>query len=304
MFGMLNRPQGNDSPAEEAKETVTLETPEVETTSESVADKTAEEDTTQEATTQDEGSEDQESSDAETDDGDDTETDEVKKPSKGIEKKFKKFTQRLASKDQEIEYWKKAAMGNPQGNQSTQTQTAIPDKKPVFADYNDLEAFTEASIEYGVKKALAETGQRQQVDNVIKTYETRVKEFSKVNPDFNDVMNEFQEDYGNMQCPEIVQVAMESEVGPALAYYLASNTDEVDRIVALPPYRRLIELGKLEDKVAKPATKPVVVEAKKISKAAPPIEAVKGSTKVANYDLRSDDDYEVWVKKREASLRK
>lgn len=288
MFG-----QFNDSPVVETKTAPTEqegETTKVEVESETT--ESVEEQAAQETTTEDTDSEDSDVQEAE-----DTDTEEVKKPKKGFEKRIERFNHKLSQKDQEIEYWKKAAMG---GSQGVVQPVQAPQGKPTFAEYNDIETYTEALTDWKVSQALSKVTETQQVKNVVDGYAARLNEFKKVTPDFQDVMDEFVDEYGDRPIQEVVQVAMESEVGPAIAYYLAKNTSEVDRIALLPPHRRLLELGKLEERLSKATTqqKEVVPETKKISKAPAPIESVKGSGRVETNDIYADLPYEQWVKIR------
>ena len=225
---------------------------------------------------------------------DTTSSDNEKKSGKGFEKRIERFNKKLAAKDAELEYWKNAAIGK--GTQpAAQSTVTTTEAKPKFSDYNDLEAYTEALTDWKMDNKLRDVRAQQSTQTVQQTYQERVKEFTKTQPDFQNVMAEFQEDYGHVQIPEVVQVAFESEVGPQLAYYLATHTNEVDRIAALPPHRRLIELGKIEDKVSQ-ASKPVT---KVVSKAAAPLTPAKGTGKVTTKDIYNDDiPYSEWVKLR------
>ena len=271
--------------------------------SESAPEANAETERTEQAASNDEVSETDETQSSE---DSDTDTEIVKKPKKGFERRIEKFNQRLQQKEAELNYWREQALRGTQ-TQQPQQQPASNDK-PKFSDYNDIEAYTEAVTEWKLNRALSEYQAQTQVQSVAKTYEQRLSEFKKETPDFDDVMAEFVEDYGDVQVPEIVQVAMESDVGPKIAYYLAQNTDEVERIAKLPPHRRLIELGKLEDRLAKPVateTVPEVKPVKKVTSAAAPVKPVRGSGKVESNDLSDPNlSYSEWLKRREASLKK
>lgn len=287
MFGTftgVNNP--NDSSAEEVKSAPVDETGEIEVESETT--ETVEDESSQETTTDEQSSEDTEDEDAK--------AEEVKKPKKGFERRIERFNQKLSAKDQEIEYWKKAAMG---GNQSVvqPVQEPVNTGKPSYNDYDSIESYTEALTDWKVNQALSKVTEKQQVESVVGNYTKRLEEFKKTTPDFQDVMDEFVEEYGDKPIQEVVQVAMESEVGPAIAYYLAKNTSEVDRIALLPPHRRLLELGKLEERLSKPDVK-IQVATKKVSSAPEPIESVKGKGKVNTNDIYADLPYEQWVKVR------
>ena len=287
MFGSFPATNvANDSPVK-AENAVVADEQKAENVQESVPEENVESGTEDSGTTSDESSE----------VSDDTKTEEeVRKPKKGFERRIEKFNQKLSAKEQEIEYWKKVALEG--GVKTTPTDQTDPQGKPQFSQFNDIEAYTEALTDWKLSHSLAQVQQRSQIENTAKTYNERLTEFKKTTADFEEVMAEFVEDYGDVTVPEIVQVAMESEVGPQLAYHLAKNPDEVERIAGLPPHRRLVE-----GRMSKPVEKQV--ETKKISKAAAPVQPVKGSGKVESVDLRDPNvSYTEWVKRREASLKK
>lgn len=300
MFGSFS-----DSPVSKETTAAPVETTEVkstgETVQESVPEEKVEASTEAETTSQDEASED--SSD-DTDTEVDTEVDNSKKPKKGFEKRIERFNQRLSEKEREIEYWKKVALEQQGGKQQATQQPVVRTEAPKFDDYATIEDYTNALTDWKLEQAMARMQQNTAVQKVAETYDQRLAEFKKSAQDFDQVMGEFVEEYGTLEVPEIIQVAYESDVGPQLAYYLAKNPAEVDRIAKLPSHRRLIELGKLEDKVATPVAKPVV-EQKKVSKAAAPVAPVKGTGKVESLDLNDPNlSYTEWVRRREAALKK
>ena len=210
-------------------------------------------------------------------DNDDTEIETEKKSKKGFEKRIERFNKKLATKDAELEYWRNAAMGVK--TPETQTQVQPTADKPKFADFNDLETYTEAVTDWKLNNALRDMEAKQSAKSVATTYNQRVVEFAKSTPDFQDVVNDFQAEYGNSLPPEIIQAAMDSDVGPQMAYFLANNTDEVDRIAALAPHRRLIELGKIEDRLSNTGVKETR-KPPKLSKAPAPITSEKGNAPV------------------------
>lgn len=173
----------------------------------------------------------------------------------------------------EIEYWKNAALGKTNAEPVATRQPQI-ESKPVLANYNDFESYTEALIDGKIAQRLTEANQQTAVRQVQSTYQTRAQEFAKTVTDFGPVVQDFLETYKNVEVPELPTIVYESEVGPALVHYLAKNDHEMERIIDLPSHRRLIELGKLEDKLktAKSVTPP------KASKAPAPIVPEKGST--------------------------
>lgn len=232
---------------------------------------------------------------------DTSESEKTAKPRRGFERRIERMNQKLAQREQELDYWRGLAL---KSNLPETPQSApVPTGRPQFADYNDIESYTEALTDWKFNQQMAEFRAQTNLQSVTQTYEQRLADFRQKQPDFDQVMNDFIADYGDEQVPEIVEVALESEQGPALAYYLAQNTDEVERIKSLPPRRRLLELGKIEDRLAKPAARPV--EPQKISRAAPPVKPVRGSSPAEVTDLRDPSlSYSEWVKRREAQLKK
>ena len=238
--------------------------------------------------------------------GEDEDDSESKKPKRGFAKRIERFNQKLSAKEAEIEYWKQVALkGGPQEQQST-AGIAVSQDKPKFSDFNDIEAYAEALTDWKLQRSLSQVQQQTAIMQTAKTYEGRLEQFKQHTPDFDDVMSEFVEDYGNMNVPEVIQVAMESDVGPQLAYHLAKNTNEFERIAKLPPHRRLLELGKLEDKISSQSQKSAPVrETKKVSEAPKPVQPVKGNGKVESLDLSDPNiSYSEWLKRREASLKR
>ena len=253
----------NTAPEQDSGEIVEQTTPESDT------GENATEVTTEASTENDSG---QEESEANTEDD--------KKSGKGFEKRIERFNRRLAEKEAEIEHWRKAALaqsGNTQA-QTPQVQQELP-PKPTFDQFNDLETYTEAVTDWKLQHALQQLEQRNAQQAVAKTYAEKEQVVRKANPDYDEVIAEFRESYKHVNAPEINQYLVESDMGPALYYHLANNTAEVDRILALPPIRRIGELGKLEARLA-PAGAGTAKVAPKVSKAPAPVTPEKGNSPV------------------------
>jgi hypothetical protein len=210
-------------------------------------------------TTSDDGSE-----------NDDTESEAKKKP--GFQRRIERAkAQATAAAQAEIEYWKKAAMSGKVPD-APATQTQVANDKPKLADYADIESYTEAVTDWKIEHRFSKETAAAKQNNVQKAYADRAAEFTKKNPDFSEVIQSFINDYQGVDIPELMTVAADGENGPALAYHLAKNPDDMERILALPSHRRLIELGKLEDRLS---TR--VVPVKKVSSAPAPLTTDKGA---------------------------
>ena len=189
---------------------------------------------------------------------------EKKEKKSGFEKRIQRLNSKADAAAAEAAHWKAEALRNHQQEAPTKQ---VDTSKPTLAQYgNDLEAYTDALTEY----KLEQKEQVKKQSSVFDNYNKRAEEFKKSTPDFADVL----EDANDVACAQEIHTAcLDSEVGPQLAYYFAKNIDEVERINKLPAHRRLIEIGKLEDKLSKKSEE--VVKTKKVVPA--PATPVKGS---------------------------
>ena len=151
------------------------------------------------------------------------------------------------------------------------------DGEPKRDDFGDYESFIRALAVYDagrvVKSAATETAKaaeqakhNEQRETVGKRWVEREAAFEATKADYQDKVMAYLDD--NDLSENARSLVLESKVGPALLYHLASNDAEAERIANLSPTRQLIELGKLEDTVNIPA--------KKSTKA--PAPAVPGAT--------------------------
>jgi hypothetical protein len=202
----------------------------------------------------------------------DTEVEQGKKPS-GFQRRMAKFEAAIEKLQQENEYWKQAALKN--------AQQPEPAAKPTTRlDFASDEDWVEHRLAQERSRLLQEAQQAAsqtiQQEKVIQTYQARVEAVKKELPDWDAVFAEAQEAGLETMPREAVEFCFDSEVGPKIAYHLAKNPDEYERLISMSPARRLAHLGKLEDRLAtKPAAEPV--PAKKVSAAPAKLVDTKGS---------------------------
>lgn len=298
MFGSFSdSPLSNEqkaviTPAPKATEEEVIEKEQIPAT-ESAPEESTVEDTAPTDTTQDSDSEDEKS------DSEDSNTQEDK-PRKGFQKRVDRLNSKIQQREQEIEYWKKVALERQNGQPSAPQQVTQTQGKPVFSDYNDIDAYTDALTDWKLENKFREQNNQNKVQQISNDYDRKLEEFKKTTPDFDEVFQEFIEDYGHINVPEMVELALTSDVGPQITHYLATHPEEFVRISKLSPIRRASELGKVE---ARLSTKETPVETKKTTKAPPPIETVKGSGKVETANLQTVTDYQEFLKMRNKQLK-
>lgn len=198
---------------------------------------------------------------------------------------------------------------------------------PKAENFKTVGEYADALVNYRVGKALrerdAEAQQRhvdQSIERVKAEFGKRVAKAAESIPDYHEVVGDADVDVPS----HVAQHIVESDVGPELGYHLAKHPEELERIKKLSPIRAIAELGKLEDKLAKPAAKtddaksgaaksngasPASGEPKQISKAPAPIDTLnsQGSSPVekdpAKMTFKELREYEI-KRFREARARR
>ena len=176
-------------------------------------------------------------------------------------------------------------------------ETLAPNQSE-FASYEEyLDAKAEYLAEKKVEAKLAERDSKAQQSRlaeehskVVETWQQKVEGASTKYTDFADALDAVD----HIEIPAPLQAAiMESDIGADLAYHLAKNSAELERIVKLKPHAALMALGKLEDKLsAAPEPKKVPV-----SKAPEPIKPVGGKSEVST-GHHPNDSFETFMRKR------
>ncbi len=162
-------------------------------------------------------------------------------------------------------------------------------KAPKSEDFKTVGEYAEALAEYKVEKKFAEreakqAQERQEAaaraaqDGLNKRIAATVKEL----PDYAEVIAESDIDLP----PHMAVYVAESPIGPKLGYYLAKHPEDFDRISKLSPVRAMAELGKLEDRLEKPAKakEPEADEKPAISRAPSPITPLEGKSAPSTKD--------------------
>jgi hypothetical protein len=140
-----------------------------------------------------------------------------------------------------------------------------PESAPKREDFNSYEDYVDARADWRADQKVAarmeefEGKTKKQNDDAARAragreFEARVdgvidtgrKNFA----DFDHVINEAVEDGHLPRRGPLYEAIVDSEVGDKLAYHLAKNPAEAERIQGLSVYAQLRELGKLEDRLS------------------------------------------------------
>jgi hypothetical protein len=174
--------------------------------------------------------------------------------------------------------------------------------------YAAVAAFTKGSTE-AAKVAAREAAQEiiqaerdaQSKEQTNRTWKAKEAEFLKSKPDYAQKVYRDPRDGGPIVTQTMGEVMLASELGPAIAYYLAENAESAAKIANLPPLEQAREIGRIEAKLelAKAPPKPAV------SQAPPPVNKVDTADAVAEKtpDVMTDNEFAKWRKKQIAARR-
>lgn len=146
--------------------------------------------------------------------------------------------------------------------------------EPKQEDFKTVGDFVDAKVAWKLAEAERQKAEEQaaaEQNAVLAAHAARINAAKAEIPDFEEVMSRS----GDFDVPQHVSsFIVNSDVGAKLMYHLAQNPEDAQRIAKLSPIRGIAELGKLEDRLAKPAAKaatPDTAAAPVVSKAPAPI---------------------------------
>lgn len=208
-----------------------IQEPVVDTTATTVIDSTTAEDTTAEDTTS-------------TTPPDDANEFIDPNDRKNVAKRIGKLSKKLNEKEQEIEYWRQQAMQKTTTTEPSTVSEPEYSNKPQATDFATNEDFIEALTEWKITQREAAIEATRKVNDIKNAYFDRVEAFKQSAPDFAIAVSEVQETLSRDQ--NLVEFIIESDVGPAIAYHLANNETELNRIMSMSPVRRIAALSRIE----------------------------------------------------------
>lgn len=207
---------------------------------------------------------------------DDAGTDEGK-PKGGFQRRIKELAD-------ERNHWRDMALRASQGYQPPQQPQppsrpdpapAQPAKLPTLEEFGyDEGKYQAALLDYAAKHAetvverrLAEVERQRAEQTRVESFATRQAEFAKSTPDFEDKV---------LRDPTLPittgmrDVIIDSPNGPELAYWLATNRAEAEKIARLPPHLAALEMGRIEGRIEVQKAAKAAAPRPSVTKAPPP----------------------------------
>lgn len=191
------------------------------------------------------------------------------KPKHSINERFRHYSASLKQKDAEIRALREQ-LNKPNVQQSPQQPEELP-PDPNDPKFKTVEDYFTAKATYTARQVWKE----QEAQRIAKEQEERAKaEMYKINQEWNRKLQQGQKEFADWDhvvenspvsaSDELAKEIMESEIGHKVAYHLAKNPDEVERLNRMPYNRMLKEFGKIE------ATLNVKATAPRLNKPPPP----------------------------------
>jgi len=221
---------------------------------------------------------------------------EAKKQSKFQRRLDRQKTARVAAETEARLLRERVQQLETQGK--PQDQGTVEPKREDFQDYeaylraaakHDARQETEAALKAEREATQGRERQAQgQVRNerIAKDWTERERTFEAATKDYAEVVNPFVDDEMQHFSGGARAAIAESEVGPALLYYLSTHEEDAERISGLSAMRQVAELGKLEMKVSMPAKRTV-------SQAPAPASVISGGkTSTKDLNKMSQAEYE------------
>ena len=205
---------------------------------------------------------------------------------------------------EEAAYWR----GKAEAISKPDTVTPSSDAEPNLAEFESVDAYTRAMVQWGNKQAFAQaekahadriaTEAKAREDATIEqSLDAQIKKAQERYPDFNDLVMRQPADGGVVISEITANVLKASDMGAEVAYYLAKNAGEAARLAAINnPLLAAREIGRIEAKLSiapKPEVRP--------SNAPPPIAPLGGKTGEATVDTSKMTDDE-WHRYRQAEI--
>lgn len=231
-----------------------------------------------------------ETGDVESETTDEPKAEEKPKPSKE-QRKIAELSYKAREQSRQIERLLKAVETQSQAISSNQAP-----KEPRIEDFDTIDEYIDAKLEYRETKSKpAKASEPQIPEEYIAARDELYSNGMDKYADFAEVVGAENVTITPAMANAIMEID-DPSIQVDVAYALGLDTKESARIAKLSPVRQIAAIAKLEDKFAsKPAPQ------KRTSAAPAPINPVSGA-KTTTDEIRKEDDFETFRKKRDKQL--
>jgi hypothetical protein len=221
----------------------------------------------------------------------------------GFQRKIERLERTNEYKDQLIEEMRSQLAGRKPAGETK------PSERPRAEQFTDYDEYQEKLVDWKLEQRLAEREARErqaaeewqrqeQSRKLNESWQERLEQTRETVADYDEVLANVE----NFKLPRYFQDAiMGSEIGPTLAYELAKQPKELQRILRLDPVSAVRELGKLEARYAAQPNSSGSASPVTPSKAPEPIRPVGGGGRTSTKPL-DQMDYQDFKRAREQQM--
>jgi len=218
----------------------------------------------------------------------------------GVQKRIDELTRERYEAQRQADHWRQVA---EQRAQAVQQQQAAP--PPKIEDYQDVNQFladrdnwikeqTKAEILREANEFRRRQQQEEQQHQQVIAQQQRVERFVAQEAeavakyqDYLPAVSSPQMQQMRQTRPDVIETIIDSDHGPDIAYFLAKNPAQMQRITSLPHLAAVREIGRIEQMFMAPA--------KQTTQAPDPVRTVGGKAEVArNPDNMTLAEYRKW----------
>lgn len=227
---------------------------------------------------------------------------ETTKPPETEEQRKSKFQRRIERKNADLAAAKTEArmlrerLDQLEAQRNPQVQR--DQSAPTLDKFDNFEDYMAARVAYEAEKVVdGRLSKVQQMEAERKATEAQhrvLASWQEKQAAAADKYADFEEVVGDSEAAisrEMGQAIVESDYGADIAYYLAQHPEDAKRIASLSPIRQIVEIGKLEDRVSKPAPKAITKAPEPITPAGSRAKADKNPSEM------SPSEFAAWRKR-------
>lgn len=206
-----------------------------------------------------------------------------------VQERIDELRRKAGESEREAAYWRGVA-------EAAKPKEAAPAPaedpgKPKAADFETYDEYIEKLTDWKIEQREAAQSAKQQQEAQASTWQQRAAAAKAAMPDFDSVLS-------SSRAPmtqAMAEVIRGSEHGPALAYHLAKNPAEAERLAGLSPHAAAHALGVIEARLSTPTAAPVTPPKKVTSAPPPPSTVGSGRSFEGDPANMSQRDYEAWA---------
>ena len=184
---------------------------------------------------------------------------------------------------------------------AAQKPTAPADGAPTLAQFDyDPEKYADAKAKFETERARRDDTEKQRSESarqehkrLVEGWADKAEKGEEKHEDFNEKVGDLSK---HINVPAVAAI-MEAENADDVAYFLAENPKEFERIAQLPARSQVREIGKLEAKLL--ATPP---QPKKPSAAPAPVKPLTGTSAPESFNAQDTSDIGKWIRNRQKQV--